>query len=162
MDGVWVTSAEERLAELYESKASACLRLAYLMTGDAEASEDILQDAFVRCFATLRDRGNPARLDAYLRRSIVNLSHDRHRKLRTMRDHAARSTPDVVEASDPSERVSFFEHLRDLPHRQRGAIVLRYYEDLSAQDAADVLGCSVGALKQLVQRALNTLRRGNA
>lgn len=53
----------------------------------------------------------------------------------------------------------FGQLLQDLPHRQRAAIVLRYYEDLSEQAAADVLGCSVGALKQLVQRALGTLRQ---
>lgn len=158
-DGAWVTSAEQRLAELYESKAAASLRLAYLMTRDSDLSEDIVQEAFIRCFAMLKDRGSPDRLDAYLRRTIVNLSHDRHRKLRTERARAARFQRKRVEASNPDARMAFGELLRDLPHRQRAALVLRYYEDLSEQDAAHILGCSVGALKQLVQRALNTLRR---
>ncbi len=157
-----MSSAEERLAELYERKAAACIRLAYLMTGDADASEDIVQEAFVRCFARLQDRRSPEHLDAYLRRTIVNLSHDRHRRLRSVREHAGRSPSQRSDHADPGTRLAFAELLRDLPHRQRAALVLRYYEDLSEQDAADILGCSVGALKQLVQRALNTLRRTNA
>ena len=162
MDGAGVASAERRLAALYERKAASCIRLAYLMTGDEGASEDIVQEAFVRCFAMLRDRRGPEHLDAYLRRTIVNLSHDRHRRIRTVREHTAQPAGHSSELPDPAARVAFAELLHGLPHRQRAALVLRYYEDLSEHDAADVLGCSVGALKQLVQRALTTLRRNHA
>lgn len=157
-----MASAQDRLAELYERKASSSVRLAYLMTGDAQASEDLVQEAFARCFALLKDRRDPEHLDAYLRRTIVNLSHDRHRKLRRARALAARSAVGEPQASDPGARVAFGQLLQGLPHRQRAAIVLRYYEDLSEQATAEVLGCSVGAVKQLVQRALGTLRKNHA
>lgn len=157
-----MASAQDTLAELYERKAAPSLRLAYLMTGHGEAAEDIVQEAFARCFALLKDRRDPEHLDAYLRRTIVNLSHDRHRKLRRARALTARSVVVESQGSDPAARVAFRQLLQDLPHRQRAAIVLRYYEDLSEHAAADVLGCSVGALKQLVQRALRSLRRTHA
>lgn len=157
-NGERLPSAERRLADLYAARAAHSLRLAFLMTGDANAAEDIVQEAFVRTFARLKDRRSPERLEAYLRRTVINLSHDRHRKLRSARQFLARAGRISHSHTEMDARLAFRDLLQQLPHRQRAALVLRYYEDLSEQDAADILNCSVAALKQLVQRALTTLR----
>jgi RNA polymerase sigma factor (sigma-70 family) len=128
------------------------------MTGDPSAAEDIVQEAFVRMYARLQDRHPPDRLETYLRRTVVNLSHDRHRKLRTAREFLALTAHVSQRQPDMDSRLVFRELLQKLPHRQRAALVLRYYEDLSEHDAAEIIHCSVPALKQLVQRALKTLR----
>lgn len=131
------------------------------MTGDRDVAEDIVQEAFVRMSARLEDRRAPQHLDAYLRRIIINLSHDRHRRLRSARRFLERSGDESLEPreADMDSRVAFRDLLQGLPHRQRAALVLRYHEDLSEHDAAKILDCSVAALKQLVQRGLGTLRR---
>ncbi len=143
---------------IYAARATHALRLAFLMTGDADSAEDIVQEAFVRTFARLQDRRSPDRLEVYLRRTVINLAHDRHRKMRSARQFLARSAQPSQTNTDMVSRLAFRDLLQQLPHRQRAALVLRYYEDLSEQDAADILNCSVAALKQLVQRALKTLR----
>lgn len=151
-------SSQQRLTDLYTAQAPRSLRLAFLMTGDADAADDIVQEAFVRTYSRLKERQPPDRLEAYLRRTIINLSHDRHRKLRSARGFSARST-DVQKEPDMDSRLVFRDLLQGLPHRQRVALVLRYYEDLSEHDAAEILRCSVPALKQLVQRGLKALRQ---
>lgn len=152
-------SAHQRLNELYALHAPAALRLAFLMTGDGPGAEDIVQEAFVRLYGRFQDRKAPDRVEAYLHRTIINLSHDRHRKLKTLRAFVARghqNNPDLP--LDVPARVDMAQRLQRLPHRQRAALVLRYYQDLTEPQAAELLHCSVAALKQLVQRGLNTMR----
>lgn len=154
------SAAQQRLNELYALHAPSALRLAFLMTGDGDVAEDLVQDSFARLYARFGDRKTPEQIDAYLRRTIVNLSHDRHRKLKTLRAFIARGPQQSSEAPvDVSGRIDMNARLQRLPHRQRLALVLRYYVDMTEADAADVIGCSVPALKQLVQRGLKTMRQ---
>ncbi len=164
-----VTRGEERLADLYWQNASEAARLAFLLTGDRHAAEDIVQDAFVRLFGRFHDLRNPDAFRNYLRRTVVNLSHDRFRRLRLERNHVAReakaSSPQVGIASEVDDREAIRHALRSLPHRQRAALVLRFYVDLSEQETSEVLQCSVPAVKSLVSRATASLRertRGEA
>lgn len=153
------SSAQQRLNELYALHAPSALRLAFLMTGDGDVAEDIVQEAFVRLYARFENRKAPEAIDGYLRRTIVNLSHDRHRKLKTLRAFVARGPQHGTEpAVDISGRLDMRARLQRVPHRQRAALVLRYYVDMTEAQAADVIGCSVPALKQLVQRGLRTMR----
>lgn len=154
------SSAQRRLSELYAQHSASALRLAYLMTGDPTEAEDIVQEAFARMFARFQDRRAPHAVEAYLRRSIINLSHDRHRRLKTLRTFLARRTSSATleEPPDIEGRLVMRSRLHRLPCRQRAALVLRYYEDLSEDHAAEILHCSIPALKQLVQRGLTTLR----
>lgn len=160
---------EGRIAELYWAHAPEAMRLAYLLTGDRQAAADVVQDAFVRLFGRFRDIRDPDAFEAYLRRTVVNLSKDRFRRLRSerareerergLRREAAESMPDVA------ERDFMRRALRSLPYRQQAALVLRYFEDLSEHQTAEVLGCSVSAVKSLVARGTNALRerlRGEA
>ena len=154
------SSAQRRLDQLYANHSASALRLAYLLTGDAGEAEDVVQEAFVRMFVRFRDHKAPPAAEAYLRRCVVNLVHDRHRRRKTLRSFLARSVPSAVAVEVPSieARLVMRARLQQLPYRQRTALVLRYYEDLSESHAAEILQCSVGALKKLVQRALRTMR----
>jgi RNA polymerase sigma-70 factor (sigma-E family) len=155
------SSRAGRLEELYTRHAPVAMRLAYFLTGDRERAVDLVQDAFVRVAGRFRHLREPDAFDAYLRRTIVNLFSSHLRRLRLER----RALERQVAAGQPAHREFDFAEqdamwsaLQTLQPRQRAAVVLRYYEDLSERETADVLGCSVGAVKQLVTRGLIALR----
>lgn len=149
------------LEGLYLQHAPSALRFAYFLSGDQELARDLVQDAFVRVAGRFRHLRQPDGFDAYLRRTIVNLNASRLRRLRVERSSLAREAayPAIpVAERDPGVRDALWHAILDLPPRQRAAIVLRFYEDLSEWQAADILDCSVKALNQLVVRAMKTLR----
>ena len=132
------------LARLYEQHAPAALRLAYLLTGDHGIAEGLVQDAFVRVigrFGQLRDEMG---FHAHLRRTVVNLSCGTLPRGR-------------VEREGLEEEDELWRRLGSVAPRQRAALVLRYYEDLSDEQAAQVLGCSTRALRSLTSRGLQAL-----
>lgn len=159
-----VTSDQGRLGELYVRHAAGAARLAYLLTGDREVAEDLVQDAFVRLAGRLAHLRDPGAFDAYLRRTVVNLSNSYFRRRRVERLYLKRAQasfdPDgaVRLGRSVEEREVLWEALRRLPQRQRSAIVLRFYEDLSEARTADLLKCRPGTVKSLVSRGLETLR----
>jgi RNA polymerase sigma factor (sigma-70 family) len=134
-----------------ESYASM-VRLAYLMVGSKDAAEDIVGDCFARMADRARHVETPA---AYLRVSVVNGCRSWLRRQRTARAYHP-------EPPDPAVETSLVE-LRDallrLPARQRIAVVLRYYDDLSEADIACALDCRPGTVKSLLSRALTELRK---
>jgi RNA polymerase sigma-70 factor (sigma-E family) len=148
------------LEELYVRNAPSALRLAYFLTGDPELSEDLVQEAFVRVAGRFQQLRVPDTFPAYLRRTIVNLYTSQLRRRRLERKWLRRHEHEeaVVSEPDAGSRDELWRAMALLPERQRAAVVLRYYEDLSERDAAQTLGCSVGALNQLIVRALATLR----
>lgn len=150
------------IEELYARHAPSALRLAYLLTGDRALAEDLVHDAFVRVVGRFGHLRVPDAFDAYLRRTIVNLhtSHLRRRRVeRTFleRERASARTT-TVSMPDVAAREELWIAVRALPARQRAAIVLRYFEDLSERQVADALRCSPAAVKSLVARATETLR----
>lgn len=148
------------LAELYVAHAPDGIRLAFLLTGDRALSEDLVQDAFARLVGRLRHLRDPNAFGAYLRRTIVNLatSHFRHRRVeRAYLEQLAATPPAVTNVNDELDET-MHRVLLGLPQRQRAAIVLRFYEDLSDVQAADVLRCSPGTVRSLVTRGMKTLR----
>jgi RNA polymerase sigma-70 factor (sigma-E family) len=155
------SSRAGRLEDLYTRHAPAGMRLAYFLTGDRELAGDLVQDAFVKVVGRFGHLRVPDAFDAYLRRTIVNLFSSHLRRLRLERRALVRQRsagrPEQPDR-DVAERDAMWSELQTLPPRQRAALVLRYYEDLSERETAEVLGCSVGAAKQLVTRGLTALR----
>jgi RNA polymerase sigma-70 factor (sigma-E family) len=148
------------MGELYAAHAPDAVRLAYLLTGDRALAEDLAQEAFVRMFGRFRDLRRPEAFRAYLRRTVVNLSRSHFRRARVERAFLARTASEPVAAGpEPEPRSELWEALGTLTPRQRAAIVLRYYEDLSEAQTADVLRCPVGTVKSLVSRGMERLRR---
>lgn len=150
---------QARLEELYERNAPSALRTAYFLTGDRDLAEDLVQEAFVRVAGRFGHLRTPDAFPAYLRRTIVNLFTSNLRRRALEREWLRRQTSEPVTfQGDPETRDDLWRALAVLPARQRAAVVLRYYEDLPEREAAAILGCSTGALHQLVTRATATLR----
>jgi RNA polymerase sigma-70 factor (sigma-E family) len=157
---VALTSAEGgRLGELYAAHAPDAVRLAYLLTGDRALAEDLVHEAFVRLFGRFRDLRNPDAFGAYLRTAVVNLARSHFRRRRVERAYLERERQSP--SAPPAEidgREEMWAALQQLRPRQRAAIVLRYYEDLTEAQTAEVLGCAVGTVKSLVSRGIGHLR----
>jgi RNA polymerase sigma-70 factor (sigma-E family) len=149
-----------RLGELYERHAPDAARLAYLLTGDRALAEDLVQDAFVRMFGRFRDIRNPDSFGAYLRKTVVNLSRSHFRRLKVERAYVTREAGAPPKApADFGAREEMWQALLLLPERQRTAIVLRYYEDLSEAETADAMRCPAGTVKSLASRGIERLRQ---
>lgn len=149
-----------RLAELYERHVGGAVGLARLLSGDADAAEDIAHEAFVRTAGRLTGLRDAAAFDAYLRRTVVNLCRARRRRLAVEERYLRRAAgpPPDPDRSGTEDRDVLWSALAALPERQRAAVVLRYYEDLDERMVADVLRCSERAVNSLVSRAMTTLR----
>ena len=150
-----------RLADLYARYADGAVRLAYLITGDRHLAEDLVQDAFVRLAGRLLHLRDPGAFEAYLRRTVVNLanSHFRRRKVEQRYVERERGHPAArAEGPDVGTRDAARTALRTLPVRQRTAIVLRFYEDLSEAQTAELMGCRPGTVKSLTSRGMDKLR----
>src|SRR5437899_127698 len=154
-----------RLGELYLAHADGAVRLAYLLTGDLALAEDLVQDAFVRLAGRLVHLRDPSAFDAYLRRTVVNLSNSHFRRRKVEREFLERAPGAGASQGDqPSggafdDREDLWRALGRLSRRQRAAIVLRFYEDLSELQTAEFLQCRPGTVKSLVSRGLEILRK---
>jgi RNA polymerase sigma-70 factor (sigma-E family) len=136
------------------------LRTAYLLCGDRGHAEDLVQTALLRTarrWRTARDAP-----EAYTRRVVVNLAKDRHRA----RGRRPAEVP-IDHSPDPSalggqgevvDRDALLGVVRGLPDGQRAVLVLRYFDDLSVDETADLLGISPGTVKSQTSRALAALR----
>jgi RNA polymerase sigma-70 factor (sigma-E family) len=150
------------MARLYGDYFHSAFRLAYLLTGDRELAEDLVQDAFVRLIGHFGSLRREDSFDAYLKRTIVNLSHTTFRRRRVERSYLARQhayhSGQTLDLPDVEQRDELWLQLQTLAPRQRAALILRYYEDLSEHQTAEVLGCSVRTVKSLVARGLAAMR----
>lgn len=139
------------------------VRSAYLLTGDRHDAEDLAQAAFERACASwgrVRRAENP---DAYLQRILLNCHRGRFRK-RRVAEHSVAAVPEGLRlvgdhAEAHGERDALMAALADLAPRQRAVIVLRFYEDLTEAQTADILRCSVGTVKSQTAKALSRLRQ---
>ena len=138
--------------DCYRVEFRSLVRLAFLLTGSAETAQDVVQDAFVRLHRRWASVDQPA---AYVRRSVVNGCNSHHRHVRLERTR--RPDPRVVAVDLDADELT--DALAALPHRQRAALVLRFYLDLPDAEAAQVLGCRVGTVGSLVHRGLAQLRK---
>jgi RNA polymerase sigma-70 factor (ECF subfamily) len=149
---------------LVARKLPRLLALATRMLGDRMEAEDIAQEAFVRIWKQApRWRTGEARFDTWLHRVVLNLCYDR---LRKHREDPVDDIPDQVDPvalpdvrlEDRSRDERVRKALAALPARQREALVLNYYQELSNIEAAALMGITVDALESLLTRARRNLR----
>jgi RNA polymerase sigma-70 factor (sigma-E family) len=137
--------------ELYHENFAAMVKLAVLLTGSEASAEDLVHDSFIRVHGRWQHIEHP---QAYLRRTVVNACRSAARRARRERARAVPSTTTTPFAAD-----EMFDVLGTLPHRQRAALILQFYEGLSQAEIAEVLGCREGTVASLVHRGLSQLRR---
>ena len=155
-------AAEAEFAGFVRAHTATLLRTAYLLTGSSAAAEELVQDTFARLYPQWH-RVEAAELPlAYVRRSMTNGYVNTRRAAITRREFAVAQPPEASDVRDPysqlADRDDIWRRLHTLPANQRAALVLRYFEDLSDDDAAAALGCRVGTVRSLVSRGLAALR----
>jgi RNA polymerase sigma-70 factor (sigma-E family) len=149
--------------EFADSRLTALLRYAVMLTGDPHTAQDLVQETMVRVQLSWRRIARTSSPDGYVRRILTNQFIDLHRGS-WLRRVMLRPEPDQWSvaprdhAQENAERDQMWAMLGTLPRRQRAALVLRYYEDLPDADIADILGCAIGTVRSSISRALATLR----
>lgn len=151
-------SAEDAMADLFSTHYRSLVSLAASLVRDVETAEQIVQDSFMSMYSAwprLRDSGKAL---SYLRQSVVSRSHQRM----IVDPHSPQPPPEMPSAGHNAlsmlEDPAVAARLRRLPRRQREALVLRYYGDLSETDIATAMGISRGAVKSRTARAIASLR----
>jgi len=146
--------------EYVRARRQALLRTAYLLTGNLADAEDLVQSALAKTYLAwhrIEDRGA---IDSYVRRAMINtqISWWRRRRLEEFPTDEIpdQATLDYPVSSDVQESLQ--RAIDRLPQRMRAAVMLRYYEDMTEAEVAEVLGVSVGTVKSTVSRAVAKLR----
>ena len=144
------TYVDRSFEALYAAESTAMSRLAYLLVGSREQAQELVHDAFARLYERWDRVANPG---AYLRTCVVNGCKDSLRRRRYAERERQDPRPDAQLDAD-----HLVDALATLPHKERAAIVLRYYEDRSEADIADLLDVRPGTVKSLLHRGLAHLR----
>ncbi|MFE9255576.1 SigE family RNA polymerase sigma factor [Streptomyces sp. NPDC006879] len=145
------------------ARQPALMRTARSLTANPCDAEDLLQTALTKTYVAWERIEDHRALDGYVRRALLNTRTSQWRK-RKVDEFACEELPegDGVPLPDPAEtqvlRDAMWRAVMRLPDRQRAMVVLRYYEDLSEAQTAELLGVSVGTVKSAVSRALGKLR----
>jgi RNA polymerase sigma-70 factor (sigma-E family) len=147
---------------LYQSHAVGLIRLAVVMLGDRPAAEDVVQDAFAGLYRRWAKLADPGKALAYLRSSTMNGCRNELRRRIRARRRPAEQITDAASAEFAAlvgeDHREVLAGLRRLPARQREALVLRYYADLSESEIARSMGISRGAVKSHTSRGMSALR----
>jgi RNA polymerase sigma-70 factor (sigma-E family) len=151
---------DQQLADYVNARWPALVRYATVVAGDAADGEELAQAALVRVASRwwlIRDRDN---IDAYVRTAIVRGHLNTGQRLRRREQRVADPPPTLVpDHTDGVGRgIDIRRALASLPPRQRAVLALRYLDDLTEAQTADVLGCAVGTVKSQASKALATLR----
>lgn len=151
---------QDALGAVFAERAVPLRRTAYLLCGDWNRAEDLVQTAFVRTFAAWHRLRDPQAVEAYLRRTLLHAHLDDSRR-RWRGEVATEVLPEEPVASSDSvtdDRLLLLEALATVPPRQRACLVLRYFDDCSVDETARVLDCSTGTVKSNTARGLTALR----
>jgi RNA polymerase sigma-70 factor (sigma-E family) len=154
-------SARARYGEVFEQHHGRLVRLGYLLAGDPDRAEEAVAEAFAKVWPHWQ-RGRVTDERAYLTRALVNeVSSSGRRLVRAERFRRVnRASAAEARGHDQSvaDRSALVAALARLPHGQRAAVVLRFYDDLTEAATAEVLGLRVGTVKSQTSRALARLR----
>ena len=168
---VGALTAEAHVTALYQAHGLSLARLALVMLGDAAAAEDVVQDAFLGLYRRWDRLADPAAAQSYLRTSVLNgcrtalRRRARHGLLSDGADaHEAAFAGPPLESAEATvtrgeEHRAVLAAIRRLPARQREALVLRYYLDLTEAEIAVTMGISRGTVKSATSRAIAAVGR---
>jgi RNA polymerase sigma-70 factor (sigma-E family) len=156
------SDGEADFREFVLRRRAALLRTAYLLTGDDGHAEDLVQTALLKAYGhwdRIAAQGEPM---AYVRRVLVTTATSWRRRLLST-EQVMDAVPEQAHYDRYPERsAAVMDALRALPPRMRAVVVLRYYEDQTEVQTAELLGCSVGTVKTQSSRAMARLREALA
>ncbi|HET9859297.1 MAG TPA: SigE family RNA polymerase sigma factor [Nocardioidaceae bacterium] len=156
------TASKDAEFEAYmAARQPSLLRTAYLLTGDRHAAEDLVQTALAKLYLSWDKVQRRELLDGYVRRIMVNENNSLWRRAWKRKELTTDEVPDytpVHDRPDDGQSAALWEFVQTLPKKQRAVIVLRFYEDLSEAETAEILGISVGTVKSQASRALASMR----
>lgn len=151
----------DSFAAIFNAHHRDAVRLAYLLTSDHHQAEDIVSEAFAKVYRQWQ-AGKVDDVGAYLRRAVANTANSKLRRRYLERREASRRTGDERGVrrvdDDAADRDAVWQAIQRLPDKQRAAVVLRYYEDLSVEETSEILGVSTGTVKSQVSRGLDRLQ----
>jgi len=154
--------ADRAVTELYSTHYQSLVRLAALLITDVATAEEVVQDSFVAMHGLWRRHCDSDKALSYLRQSVVNRSRSELRHRGVADRTVPEPSPDMLNAEHGAvvmlERSAVVAALRALPPRQREALVLRYYGDMSEAQIASVMGISRGSVKTHTASAMSALR----
>jgi len=154
--------AERAVTAIYSEHYRSLVRLAAFLVRDSATAEEVVQDSFVAMHGAWRRLRDTDKALSYLRQSVVNRSRSVLRHRMVVDKNTPKPPPDMPSAEQGAiiqlERSAVVSALRSLPDRQREALVLRYYGDLSEAQIASMMGISRGAVKSHTARAMAALR----
>jgi RNA polymerase sigma-70 factor (sigma-E family) len=151
--------ARQDFTEFVAARSKQLIRLAYVLTGDQHSAEDLLQNSLVKAAAHWgRIHSAP---EAYVRRIMYREQVSWLRRRARRPETVVAQVPEPPAGEQPvsvEARLTLQDALRALPPRRRAVLVLRYLEDLSESQVADILGCSVGTVRSQTHKAVTQLR----
>jgi RNA polymerase sigma-70 factor (sigma-E family) len=154
--------ADRAVTAIYSEHYRSLVRLAAFLVRDTATAEEVVQDSFVAMHGAWRRLRDTDKALSYLRQSVVNRSRSVLRHRMVVDKNTPKPPPDMPSAEHGAiiqlERSAVVSALRALPDRQREALVLRYYGDLSEAQIASTMGISRGAVKSHTARAMSALR----
>lgn len=158
MSEAGVMEVSPTFEEYVATRGRALWKSAWLLTGDAQRAEDLVQTALVKCWRRWDKIAADGSVDGYVRRTLVTTFTDWHRRRWTGEVPTADLPEGWTGDADLAVRRDVLSALALLPRGQRAVIVLRFYDDLTEAQTAEALGVSVGTVKSQTARALKTLR----
>jgi RNA polymerase sigma-70 factor (sigma-E family) len=154
--------ATQAVTTIYSTHYRSLVRLAVLLVRDVATAEEVVQDSFIAMHSAWRRLRDSDKALSYLRQSVVNRSRSVLRHRVVVDRNAPKPAPDMPSAEQGAlsllERSAVIAALRKLPPRQREALVLKYYADLSEAQIATTMGISQGAVKSHTARGMASLR----
>ena len=144
-------------ASYAQARQQHLFRTAYLLCGDRERAQDLVQTTLVSLLRSWKRASRADNPEAYARKALVNAFLSEQRK--SQREAAVHRLPDAPPPGDSTVlRVLVLDALRSLPPKPRLMVILRYWEDLSIAQTAELLGCSEGNVKSQCARSLEKLK----
>lgn len=159
--GAAMTDRDADFTAYLQARQARLLRTAYLLTGDQHQAEDLLQTSLAKLYLSWHKVRGRDSVDAYVRRIMVNENNSLWRRGWRRREVATDEVPErtsVLDEYDEGVSATVWSIVQTLPRKARAVVVLRYYEQLTEAETAEVLGISVGTVKSQCSRALTALR----
>jgi RNA polymerase sigma-70 factor (sigma-E family) len=153
-------SEENAYREYVTARMDVMRRTAYLLCRDWHTADDLVSITISKLYRHWSRIGQEPSIDAYVRKALLRTWLDEKRRPWHRREQPTEELPELPDLAEFAvvSRAELLDLLDGLPPRRRAAVVLRLYLDLSVEETAEILGCSVGTVKSQTARGLDTLR----